>query len=234
MDEKAKKERYHAEGFEVALFSRAFFAEVAVLILNEGRVSQALVANGASEASLVELERILALVALVDHEVFRSGSDGFAAIRHRTSLRESLNVTVRAERRSVLNAEPTFSKRLIAALAEKAISMEGVSSVTHAALGTNDGLLAFCTFRRDVTRVALVAILFELILGIVDEAFRSSNVVTANRASEAIRMELPPLVFQQVHCTLNRLIAPHASSYRHLERRCKKSKKAWKKTPILN
>ena len=38
-----------------------------------------------------------------------------------------------------------------------------------------------------------MAILFELILWVVDEAFRSSNVVAANRASEAIRVELPPL-----------------------------------------
>ena len=55
--------------------------------------------------TLVELERILALVTLIDHEVFCSGSDGFAARCHRTSLRESLDVTIRAERRSILNAE---------------------------------------------------------------------------------------------------------------------------------
>jgi len=62
-----------------------------------------------------------------------------------------------------------------------------------------------------------VAILLQLIHGIVDEALWSRDVGLANGTGEAVRVKLHALVFKQIDGAQDRLIAADASSHRHLE-----------------
>jgi len=183
--------------------------------LNESSIGETLVASGASEAVFVEFEWIFAIVALVNHEVFGPGGDGPLTIAQRTPLCEFLHITIGAIRRTILDAEPTFRQRLIASLAKEAVSMKGIAAVTDAALRTYDCLFAFGAFRRDVSGVAFVAVLFERIFGVVYEPLWPGDAIRANGASEAICVKLHILVLEQIDCAQNRLIASDTSSNRH-------------------
>ena len=52
----------------------------------------------------MEFEWILAIVALVNHEVFGPGGDGPLTIAQRTPLCEFLHITIGAIRRTILDA----------------------------------------------------------------------------------------------------------------------------------
>jgi len=203
----------------------AFLAKIALDVLDERGIGQTFLAGRAAETIFVEFERVFAFVALIDHEILGARGDGFSARRQRASFRKFVDETLRAVRRSILNAESSFGERLSATVAKEAVAMKGISAMTDSAFRADDRFFALGAFGRDVARVTFVAVLLQPVDGVVDEAFRSRDVVRTDRASEAVRVVAIVLVLQKIHRPHNRLTASHTSPDRHLERDAKNKKK---------
>ena len=74
-------------------------------------------------------------------------------------------------------------------MAKEAVAMERISAMSDSAFRSYDGLFAFAALRSHVSRITLVTILFQLVHRIVDEPFRTRDVIRADVAREAIRVE---------------------------------------------